>query len=615
MSSHDDGSSIVPSQLDSLYQHLRDLEPVRKHAIGQMLAAIAQRTQLEARLQQLKTLDSSNVNTNEHPPEKPALQLTELKSKVDLWSFRKQELDDRQSALRLEINILARPTLRHLELQDMADEILFRIFGYVNTWSPCDHLGIESEHATHLSSIKSLRLTCWRFCNASSHLLIPVVQVDMRQASLERLANISSHPTISKGVRVIRVILQHYNKFFAEDLQAFIGYQTATLDRDNASCAARTAHYSQLYGVPEDELLDAIAKVDKIVSIWATLNSADQADEHVMIYKSVLDRAYQEYAFLFQQQEKLRADGTFVQSIAAAFRRMPTVQSLELCDTHLERGRLRWTHIELANDPEALRCSIVQPMHWAMTTFQNLELPLGDVLVQMPGAILEAGGMFTTLEIQVPGLQYCSILPSTASNLQSATASIQRLKSFNFRSREFMHPDVESMIEPTQLQDLEVFTCALHTNSLENISLEFHYSWRFHYLPRLPTFSLGPLISIRSWQNLKTFKCVGMPLHLTELESFVDNLTVGIDEVKFHSLYLLTGSWAAALDIMRKSVAKRTSLEDPYGAECASMEREKSMAIFDYRAAGSQYSPADQYIMRLTDCNPIRDGNDEEVEN
>jgi hypothetical protein len=66
---------------------------------------------------------------------------------------------------------------------------------------------------------------------------------------------------------------------------------------------------------------------------------------------------------------------------------------------------------------------------------------------------------------------------------------------------------------------------------------------------------------------------------------------------------------------MRKSVAKRTSLEDPYGAECASMEREKSMAIFDYRAAGSQYSPADQYIMGLTDRNPIRDGNDEEVEN
>lgn len=65
-----------------------------------------------------------------------------------------------------------------------------------------------SEHAADSADIKNIRLTCGRFCSTSSHFLLDCLDVRLTTASIARAKEISCHPTISKGIRILHISLQ-----------------------------------------------------------------------------------------------------------------------------------------------------------------------------------------------------------------------------------------------------------------------------------------------------------------------------------------------------------------------------------------------------------------------
>ncbi|KAK0639498.1 hypothetical protein B0T16DRAFT_518376 [Cercophora newfieldiana] len=74
--------------------------------------------------------------------------------------------------------------------------------------------GLEEEggfviprHHDDIEDIKNCRLVCQKFRDLGAEMLVRIVTVDIRGRSLNRLAEISRHPTIRRGVRAVRVAL------------------------------------------------------------------------------------------------------------------------------------------------------------------------------------------------------------------------------------------------------------------------------------------------------------------------------------------------------------------------------------------------------------------------
>jgi hypothetical protein len=136
------------------------------------------------------------------------------------------------------------------------------------------------------------------------------------------------------------------------------------------------------------------------------------------------------------------------------------------------------------------------------------------------------------------------------------------------------------------------------------MNLDFGFLWD-HEEP--PFVSLGSIITLRPWRNLWCLYWRNVPLHLTELEQFIDQLDTPIKLMGMHSMHLLSGSWAEGLDVLRKKSTAYSRFEHPSGAECDALSNEDRKAIFEMPArAVLDVSRAEEYIRGEIKQNPLR---------
>lgn len=93
-------------------------------------------------------------------------------------------------------------------------ELLQMTFCHLGVSTPRmdESLGVfpEIDFLADTEDIRNVRLTCRRFRDNSSHLLLPYLEVTASPASLDRLSAISNCPSVAKGVLAIRVSLDFY---------------------------------------------------------------------------------------------------------------------------------------------------------------------------------------------------------------------------------------------------------------------------------------------------------------------------------------------------------------------------------------------------------------------
>lgn len=97
------------------------------------------------------------------------------------------KLEERRDNIRLAINEQLRPLLRPLTVLDLPDEVLMHIFDYVRGETGMHDLDFFDHRTGDVKQVKNLRLTCRRFCDASSHLLMYYVKVEMTPQSIAYL--------------------------------------------------------------------------------------------------------------------------------------------------------------------------------------------------------------------------------------------------------------------------------------------------------------------------------------------------------------------------------------------------------------------------------------------
>lgn len=230
----------------------------------------------------------------------------------------KTKLEGVRDSLRNVIDMRTRPNLRPLNIPDLPDELLMRIFECLGRDDFHEETYFVLGRLGNVDNIENVRLTCRRFCDTSSHLLLRSLQVDITEpASLEHLEVVANHPSISKGIRTVEVVLKYYSLAQAENIQLFAACQ-----------ASKMAHTLEVWHWWDVERLDspstpihtgsAIAEARPILESWQQVAERGIEAEGDESPRTLLRRAHDEYRRRYNEWSTL-CDGGLLRAAFSAF--------------------------------------------------------------------------------------------------------------------------------------------------------------------------------------------------------------------------------------------------------------------------------------------------------
>ena len=513
-----------------------------------------------------------------------------------------QTLHDKfRKLLRKDINLRSRPSLRPLTILDMPDEILVQVSEYVKGWTPDPRYGTFM-YSQGVSEIKNLRLTCWRFCNVSSHLLLPLVRVELNSASVARLDTISKHPTISKSVRAVRVVVDYYDYELAKDIALFAEFSAYNL-RERTDLTEAMAKDDSV-----ESNLELIRKSRELENSWTSF-AADTVGDAALTANlrgiDLLRRAHDEYRSRTADQTQVYKNGAFVRSVATAIGQMPLATRLEFREFEFGAGRWKLTGSFREGDDDYYLWQMLLPMRWHVGRQWALGTPHADVLVDLPIAVHETGTMLKGLDLEISSLPdpHESFSPA---DMRKVSMAVQQVKDMNVHMGCSYLADSESANNPAYLEYCHQYIGALfNTDSTEDISLDLQ-CFASEVMP--PVTDLGSLMTFRLWENLVAVTWQSVALYQADFKRFFQLLQQPLQYLQLTSVHLLSGSWAETLEILRAGpTGGYVTLSSPRGAECEDLGDEEKARIFK-RADYEHWtkSLAEKYIIGYSEHNPLK---------
>lgn len=512
-------------------------------------------------------------------------------------------LEEMRDTMRRTINEAVRPFLRPLNILDLPDELLRHIFLHIRgdtttfNFDDCDDSGDD------VQQVKDLRLTCRRFCATSSHLLMFYVKVDLTPESLAHLDRVSQHPTISKGIRVVKIYLgRHFDPEISHDFRAFAGYQGSKLRRSIRFWKMNIWHPLRHRELSQEAIDRAILIAESFQK--AAQNGLDEnCPEHVL-----LRQAQECYSQHYKYQLSLQR-GAFAQAIVSAMLRMPTAVWLSIDDGDMTPT---FAAVEKAEsivpgdleDLSALQLKLQVPrFSWMMERYRELSNPPVDLIPSILLAIGEAGIGLIGLEIDIhqPG-NLSSILADQVKPSEMQVSSKQ-LSAFTFRLRDAI------LLPAEAVSALKVFlSTILQASSLQSIDLYFDS------ICEAPSdsqsiVSMATVLFPHHWPSLEKMSFEG-PFCCDDLKKLVNHVN---KDVKLQwSGDLLDGSWADVLDVLRNcELHTAITLGDVGtlgGAECNIMPSDELDFIFAIKGSRRELmNEATRYIRGKATRNPVTD--------
>lgn len=527
------------------------------------------------------------------------------------------KLDGLQDSLRKTLDEHARSLTHKLHILNLPDELLRKIFEEVR--GDFDSTYQESSE-DGVSDIKSLRLTCRRFCDASSHLLLHHVDVSLANSSLEHLDEVSRHPTISKGIRSLQINISLYEPTrFCSSLKGFIDgvvkqlrsdherasasmrLYTETLGNDQTFGAARTGDYAQLSGVVE-------TMKERNDILWACMNylraEASQADGDQII--ATLSEVYEKYSQLVEDQNALLCNDTFVASVAEAVTRVPTVARLVIIDWEHCRFHHEWAQISSPIYP-FVRKMPLNPSSWNDSLGSLLKQRSLKLLCQLLPAALRAGNPLTEL--------YLHVSSTEDNNMKLSMEQVRGLVSAA-EHLEVLDTNCQLAVQPTQYEHpsrerVSISRLAsLFLNGTKLRSVNLDYVWT-----EVGCLKAEPSIASLPWSNLEKLSLVFCIIPYDELSKYLQKLAPGtcILLTELHLFNGLWAEWADLLDVIRSKADCHSNVispedlggwQDEFYEKFATSSREESLATAYIRgqiAENPLRSPSDQDNMDTED--------------
>lgn len=511
-----------------------------------------------------------------------------------------------QSLLQAATNKRNRP--KPLEIFDLPDEVLSRIFEFVRGGKRIYEKDLHFvEWGPSTESIRHVRLTCHRFCETSSHLLLDYIPVCLTRQSLAHLEEVSRHPLLSKGVRAIKLSLNpYYDAVHANDIQAFAAY--------NASKLRETVEYwetvqSNFQNAPKG-LTETIVKAYSLANSWDQV--AAQGINATDTYHMLLLKAYEKYGTGYRDYMDLC--NSLAQRIASAMERMPTASWLSTDDCRHIGQYITTLRPNDLDSPDSLQEKLAMPlgdMHWSSRKEMrkcDLEPPPFYLISDLLLSIQQVGVTLKGLDLGTPPPADGVSIAQTTREQSELLAAARQLKTIQFHPRNNCW-ETEWSERPAEAWKpiIKFLTHLIRTESLQKLDLNFYFMMNDDHQP---TLSMAPIIMSFAWPNLEILRFNG-PFYFEELRFVVERLD---KKVKLQwSGFLMSGSWAGVLDFLKGTTLKQIEVGDVngsiYGQEHEEMSAGERKVVFegDYRVQWNVGSLATQYVRGWRESNPVRE--------
>lgn len=478
---------------------------------------------------------------------------------------------------RLNLNEHHKPPPRKSPIENLPVEILHNIFEHVG---PLDDWGNEPGRKYQIRNIKNCRLTCSIFNETSSRLLCQTVQVFCHPKSIQRLAEISRHDVIQKGVRRVVVCLPRYDGDFADDYNTFTLAFTRTLK-------LHILHGIGISGVSSPKDHERLSKAHAIWASWnrtrwgrneATIRYAPSWDKEAYedarpedeTHRLLIKEAHQEYKTRYEGQEALIRDGNFACSIASALAEMPRARKI-LFTAHPPGARsLFESLIDPSQDVSDVVYQNLLGLPGATTnlTFNfNWSFAMPDVLA----AIGQGGIKPKLINVMLDFSLLDGLNITDEKTRENMSLAVEQLEEFNFHC---LDKDIKSNGDLEGLNDfltrcldsskLQRFAVQVLPNEKEDIQILMSDA------PPVITCNLTPTLRSRVWPDLRRVHVGRTFIGLDDLQGFVRDLPRGPQKPRLilHAINLSRKStWAAVLRTLRDETSVCVSFADVRGGE------------------------------------------------
>ncbi|KAF5649638.1 hypothetical protein F52700_534 [Fusarium sp. NRRL 52700] len=471
-------------------------------------------------------------------------------------------------------------------------ELLYRVFDFLlHARDP------DEPTAARVDDIRSIRLTCRRFCQWASPLLIPEITVYLTEASLERLRNVSRHQLIASGVRSVHVKLPYYDQRMATDLSHFAYSHMEGMSQylDHLKkVIPGDLHKRRSYNVPDWVNYDVIKLGKKMISAWEPIHNAEENLEwdsyERLEYRKILTDSHHEYQLLFKAQQQMRESGVFLSTIASAMARMPHADRLEITDGE-DASFKRDAYLADRDYRISLRAVMLRPHTWsdASDLYPDPDFkPPIDFLHRLPVEIYRAGVTLRELKLRCSAPCSYANLSMAPSERLTLVKSLQNLQTLHIEAAKEAMTGWFFDHQEDALELVSDFLSALLEHSgLEDLTIN-SFNLR----------SLNELLAGAHNTRLKRLHLVGARLKAGQLGQYLGRVTSSCDVVLEH-VEILGGRWADEADELRDLSRASTRVIQPFGDE---FRRGRSTNV----CSAEEERMLNNYLQRASSVNPLR---------
>lgn len=525
-----------------------------------------------------------------------------------------------------------RATVRPLQVVDMPNEILQIVFGNLED-VPVPQREVHAIPIKYtlpspdVASIKNIRLTCHTFCDNGSKFLLPVVRISFTRSSLQRLEDVSNHSNISEGVRGIQVHANPYNVLLSNDRNRFVRatHQKLRLLQDRICKDVRrvieAANASRWDGVISEselsranELNEALKEGDRVIEAMRKVLHATETENRLDHFenniKNALAQAHDEYVRRYLEQQSLIRDRQVHDSIATAVRKMRSIKGLSISDL----GRPLWDDILKSGlgkryDAQKYKALMGGPNpFWDLVVHANIEDSLLDwdrtpqfpLLDKLPLVLEAASTNLTRLNVIIPPNLSVEVLAAdlpnvrrTCQNLKFVSITVTQIAAtensrfrFLFASLPTTYTLMDALLSSPQLEVARLQLMRGSTHPLYDSAQ-----------------SLGSVLANLPWDTLRSVVIYGFPVKVEELQQVFKDVT-GKIHLDLSGIYLMQGTWAQALEILRGKADSLSYVTNPRGIELRGLYGLQSRD-FRRKFLSQGPGPASLYVRGVDIPNPL----------
>lgn len=537
------------------------------------------------------------------------------KQSIDEWKGLVQRLEKLHTAARSAFNLRARSLRKDkVGIMDLPNELLLRIFDNLKWRLEDPNFSFDrGDHGDYQEDIQNIRLTCRRFHDNSSHLLVRQLGISLSMSSLKRLKEVTRHPKVWQ--RVLKIDLSYYNATIARDLESFAAMCGEELGKKSKSLKTLADHAEEggstgLSREGEKNVKDGIEKAQRILSSWEPLTDETPIEERASLETAALaiQRGHQRYLELFQQQQEILRDGYFARAVAEAAARSGSEVWLSMSDNEprshhkivlcvdqkFEDGDLDF---DLFADPDVLaQSSLIQPQAWWRG--EEDEAEAGEIpqslLYELPLAMRTARARLAGIAVNInPPPEFD--LSMSQDQLSGLSDIAEGLLAFTFR----MTQDISHEPQLGERKGLNAYLRAsIGRQAVPNLWLSIPPVMYFDFVEigrvselRYP---VRHLLHSPTWHRLESLRLEHLQVDLQDLSKLMGMLKRKA-RFYFNGILLRQGTWAAALDCLRSKADRGSRLLEPEGPDRNRMTHFEYCEIFK-EFYGGRENMATQYI-------------------